>query len=261
MRVGACEYIVSIMKVCTKPELSIVIPLYNEEFRLPKTFAAIERFSKLSPALSFEVVFVDDGSRDKTAPLVRMFIEHFSGARLVRYDKNRGKGAAVRTGMLAARGMMRLFVDADMATDLSEFQKFTPFLSSGAHILIGSRRIQGAEVLIHQMRLREMMGGVYTALANLFTGAGVSDFTCGFKCFSEDAARAIFSRSKIARWSYDAEVLFLAHKLGYVIQEIPVVWNNDGATRVRLWKDAPRAFFDLILLRVFAVFGLYNLNA
>lgn len=246
------------METKSNPALSIIIPLYNEEHRLPKTFAAIERFARQSPVTSFEVVFVDDGSRDATAQIIREFCLRFPSARLIQHKKNRGKGAAVRTGMLAARGAWRLFADADMATDLSEFQKFIPFLSSGAPVLIGSRRISGAEVMVHQPRLREIMGGVYTALANWFTGAGVSDFTCGFKCFSGNAAHAIFPRSRIERWSYDAEILFLAHCLGYAIQEVPVVWKNDGATRVRLWKDTPRAFFDLLLMRWYSFRGRYS---
>lgn len=240
--------------------VSVIIPLYNEEQRLRKTFAAVEQFGFTPGVHPFEIVFVDDGSRDATAKLVRGFMANFLGARFVSHSRNLGKGEAVRTGMLAARGIWRLFADADMATDLIEFQKFVPFLSSGAQVLIGSRRISGAEVVVHQPWLREVMGGIYTALANFFTGAGVSDFTCGFKCFSAGAAREIFSRSKVARWSYDAEILFLARRLGYEIREVPVVWKNDGATRVRLWKDAPRSFFDLLLLRVYAATGRYRLK-
>lgn len=240
------------------PALSIVIPLYNEAGHFGKTCETITRFAALPWAPPFEVVFVDDGSRDATAELVRSFAARFPGIRLVSHPNNLGKGAAVKTGMLAARGARRLMADADMATDLAEFQKYLRFLGAGAPVLIGSRRIDGAEILVHQPRLREIMGGVYTVLANLFTGAGVSDFTCGFKCFSAHAAQAIFSRSKIARWSYDAEILFLARRLGYAIQEVPVVWRNDSATRVRLWKDAPRAFFDLCLLQMYAALGYYD---
>ncbi len=246
------------MEMEYKPELSIVVPVYNEAGRLAKTFRSLERFAALPHCPSLEAVFVDDGSSDETAGLVRNFAARFKGARLVSHEKNRGKGAAVRTGMLASRGLWRLFMDADMATDLTEFQKFAPFFSSGASVLIGSRRVLGAQVLVHQPFLRERMGGVYTALANFITDAGVSDFTCGFKCFSAAAANAIFSRSRIARWSYDAEILFLAHRLGYAIREVPVVWKNDGATRVRLWRDAPRSFFDLCLLRVYAALGYYG---
>ena len=239
--------------------LSIVIPLYNEERRLPKTFEAIKRFASIPTSPSFEVVLVDDGSHDRTAELARAFGAQFESVRLVSHEVNRGKGAAVKTGMIAARGAWRLFLDADMATDLSEFQKCIPFIAASTPIIIGSRRIAGAAVQIHQPRLREIMGGAYTFIANLFTGARVSDFTCGFKCFSATATEAIFSRSRIARWSYDAEILFLAHRLGLPIHEIPVVWRNDGATRVRLWKDTPLAFFDLLFIRIFAFFGFYRL--
>ncbi|KKU57461.1 MAG: Glycosyl transferase family 2 [Parcubacteria group bacterium GW2011_GWA2_47_12] len=246
------------METKNKPDLSIVIPLYNEERRLSKTFEAIRRFAAVPDVLDFEVVFVDDGSSDGSALLVRDFIHGFKRVHLISHKKNRGKGAAVRTGMLVARGKWRLFMDADMATDLTEFIKFVPSLNAGAQVCIGNRRMAGAEVLVRQPWLREAMGGAYTALANFFTGAGVSDFTCGFKCFSAEAAVEIFSRSVIARWSYDAEILFLAHRLGYAIKEVPVVWKNNGATRVRLWKDTPRAFFDLFRIRIHALLGRYR---
>lgn len=238
--------------------LSIIIPLYNEEKRLQKTFDAINRFYSAKIAPSFEIIFVDDGSVDGTQVCIRQFSARFPQARLVSHKKNMGKGAAVRTGMLAARGDHRLMVDADMATDLLESGKFLPILRTGAGVAIGSRRISGAEVRIHQPRIREFMGSVYTKLANIMTGAHVSDFTCGFKCFDATSAHEIFSRSCIARWSYDAEILFLARKLGFEIVEIPVVWNNDGATRVRLWKDIPRSFFDLFLIRFLSLVGKYD---
>lgn len=254
----ALPYIVFRMIHKSSPELSIIIPLYNEAPRLRKTFAALLCFAEARLLRSFEVVFVDDGSRDRSAELVRGFAARFEPARLVSHTENRGKGAAVRTGMLAAHGAWRLFADADMATDFLEFRKFLPLLTSGAPVVIGSRRIADARILVRQPRLREAMGSVYTALANLFTGAGVSDFTCGFKCFNASAAEAIFSRSVIARWSYDAEILFLARRLGFTITEVPILWSNDGATRVRLWKDAPRSFFDLLYIRINFTFGRYD---
>lgn len=246
------------MEKANIPELSIVIPLYNEERRLAQTFDAIARFAAARLSVSFEVVFVDDGSRDTTRACVEEYGAHHSYARLVTHRRNLGKGAAVRTGMLSARGRWHLFADADMATDLLEFRKCAPLLAAGAPVVIGSRRAVGAEVLIHQPRLREALGSIYTLLANWFTGAQVSDFTCGFKCFNARAAEAIFSRARIARWSYDAEILFLAQRLGFPIAEVPVQWRNDGATRVRLWRDAPRSFVDLVVIRLLAAAGKYE---
>lgn len=246
------------MEYTGTPLLSIVIPLYNEARRVCKSFAALARFADARLVPSYEVIFVDDGSRDATRALVEEFIATHPSARLVSHKKNCGKGAAVRTGMLAARGAWRLFADADMATDLLEFRGFLPPLAAGAPVVIGSRRTAGASVRVHQPRLREALGGVYTFLANLFTGASVSDFTCGFKCFSAEAAKAIFARAKIARWSYDAEILFLARLLGFPIKEVPVSWANDGATRVRLWRDAPRSLVDLFVIRLLAAAGKYN---
>jgi len=246
------------MHLHDSPELSIIIPLFNEEWRFTRTCRALERFAAAHLVSSFEVVCVDDGSRDKTAELVSLFAPHFPSVRLVSHSRNRGKGAAVKTGMLAARGKWRLVVDADMATDLLELRKCIPALEAGAPVVIGSRRRAGALVRVHQPRLREVLGGVYTRLANFFTRADVSDFTCGFKVFSAHAAKQIFSHAVVERWSYDAEILFLARYLSFSITEVPVVWHNDGATRVRLWRDAPRAFFDLLLIRVYAWTGRYD---
>ena len=229
--------------------ISIVIPVYNEEKRLKKTFAALGALPA-DPRFSVgEIIFVDDGSNDGTKKLIEDF-RHSASVKLVSYAKNRGKGYAVKQGMMAADSDYALFLDADMSTPLGELKKFAPFMEQEARVIIGTRKTAGAKILKRQPYLRQKMGEVYTALANLATGADVSDFTCGFKCFSREAIRGIFPHMKIDRWSYDAEILYLARLRDLKIEEIPVEWTNDEDSRVRLGKDALRSFLDLIKIRL-----------
>lgn len=229
--------------------ISIIIPVFNEERRLSKTFNALLKFPLAEAFKNIEIIFVDDGSADGTAGLIKRFQENTS-VKLISYPLNRGKGYAVRRGMLEAKNDYALFLDADMSTPLEEFRKFVPLMERGAHVIIGTRKAAGAKILKSQPYLRQKMGEVYTALANLATGAGVSDFTCGFKCFSREAVGKIFPHAKIDRWSYDAEILYLAGLRNYKIEEIPVLWQNDEDSRVRLGKDALQSFTDLVKIRL-----------
>lgn len=233
--------------------LSLIIPLYNEESRLPMTFQALIDFAGRRLLPLDEVIFVDDGSGDETSRLVKEFKFEFP-VKLISYPQNRGKGHAVRKGMLAANSDYALMLDADMSTPLTEIEKFMPFMEFGAPVIIGTRKAVGAEILKRQPLYRQKMGEAYTALANLITGAGVSDFTCGFKCFSKEAINKIFTNAKIDRWSYDAEILYLARLRGFAIQEVPVTWSNDENTKVSLGKDAWQSFRDLLKIR----FGKYE---
>lgn len=234
-------------------KLSIVIPVFNEERRLPKTFEALMKFAQEKAAQITEVVFVDDGSGDGTSKLVKEFKFEFP-VKLISYQRNRGKGHAVRKGMLDTSGDYALMLDADMSTSLAEIEKFMPFMELGVPVIVGTRKAGGAEVLKRQPFYRQKMGEAYTALANIITGAGVSDFTCGFKCFSRDAINKIFSAAKIDRWSYDAETFYLARLYGFAIQEVPVSWSNDENTKVRLGRDVWQSFWDLLKIR----FGKYE---
>lgn len=228
--------------------LSVVIPVYNEEQRLPKTFAGLEYFLRPHPFSGVEVIFVDDGSRDKTAELIANFKFRYP-VQLVSYAENRGKGYAVREGMRAAQNDYALTLDADMSTGFLELQKMAPFMERGCPVIIGTRKASGASVTRRQSWHRQKMGEGYTLLANFMTGVWVSDFTCGFKCFAREAREKIFKAASIDRWSYDAEVLFLAKRFGFRICEAPVAWENDGDTRVRLGKDIIGSFVDLVKIR------------
>ncbi len=229
----------------TDISLSLVIPVYNEEKRIGKTFDALFDFSRHHMFADLEVVFVNDGSRDSTLDKIRNFSASLP-VRVISYQENRGKGFAVRRGMLEAKNDYVLFLDADMSTPLSEINLFLPYIRDHEDVIIGSRKIQGARVRKYQPWHRRMMGEVYTALANYITKAGVSDFTCGFKCFSRQASRKVFENAKIDRWSYDAEILFLARKFNLRIIEVGVSWENDEDTKVRLGIDAIQSLFDLV---------------
>lgn len=231
--------------IISKPFLSIVVPLYNEEKRLGG-LDTIRRYFQKQP-FSTEFVLVDDGSGDKTFVLLQKLPSH-SNLKIISYTHNRGKGFAIRTGMLAAGGRFRLFMDIDLSTPVTEFTKFLPHLKKN-HILIGSRKKTGAQLLVRQPWWRENLGGGFTRLSQLVLGVPLSDFTCGFKCFPETAARAIFSRQRIDRWGFDAEILFIAHRLGLTIKEIPVVWQDNHLSRVRLPHDIFSSAAELVQIR------------
>lgn len=240
-----------------QPRLSIVIPLYNETKRLPKSAPTLIQFFAGQP-YTYEFVFVDDGSSDNTADLARDLFGMVPNTRVIESKPNRGKGHAVKVGMLAARGEMRLFCDADLSTPLDEIDKFWPFLEKGYKVVIGSRKMKGAHIDRHQPWWRENLGKVFTWLTNHIATKDISDITCGFKIFAADATEKIFSRSVIDDWSFDAEVLFIAQRLGYRIKEVPVSWHDTPGTKVRLIKDAARSLQGLMRIRMNSIRGKYR---
>jgi len=235
--------------ITKKNKLAIIIPVFNEELRLNKTFTALDVFNRTWSSLEIKVIFVDDGSTDKTSLMINNWVKGKS-AELYSYPQNHGKGFAIRFGIKKASGDYILLCDADMSTPLNELDKFLPFLSKKVPIVIGTRKKYGAEISIHQSWLRENMGKIYTLLANLITDVKVSDFTCGFKCYRTDVAKKIVELAFIDRWSYDAEFLFLARCLDFEITEVPVHWSNDKQTSVRLLKDTARSFLDLCRIKM-----------
>lgn len=231
--------------------LSLVIPVFNEENCIEKTLKrTIDYLS--SKNFIYEIIVADDGSTDKTEEIVERFAKNHSNStiKFVTHNIHKGKGFAVNTGMKSSVGEYSLFLDADLSTDIKELEKLISYMQEGTDIVIGSRRIAGAKVEIHQPVIREFMGRVFTWLSNLFLGTEFSGFTCGFKCFSKKAKERIFSLQKITNWSYDAEILFLAKKLGYRIKEIPIVWRNDPTTKVNLFRDTIVSFIGLIRIRL-----------
>jgi dolichyl-phosphate beta-glucosyltransferase len=239
------------------PDLSIIIPAYNEERRIVPTLARISTWLE-EEDIHGEIVVVDDGSVDDTAGVVASAAKEFPVVRLVRNGRNRGKGYTVRNGVLEARGRYILFSDADLSTPIEEFMLFRPLLADGTDVVIGSRRMGGAQIEIPQPALRRLMGRVFNLLVRAVAVPDVRDSQCGFKCFSRDAARAVFRLQRIEGFAFDVEVLFLASRLGFSMREVPVRWLDDRDSKVsRLW-DPAKMFFDLLRIRANELSGLYD---
>jgi dolichyl-phosphate beta-glucosyltransferase len=233
--------------------ISFVIPVYNEEKRLQTTFFALRNFNVPQDLKLREVIFVNDGSTDNTSFKIEnaklsLGKKLKAKVKIISYAQNKGKGYAVKQGMLAASSDYALFFDADMSTPLSELKKFMPYIRENEDVIIGTRKNGQSTVLIHQPKLREMLGRSFTLLTKFVLQLDVTDFTCGFKAFSKEAKNKIFRASKINTWGYDAEILFLANKYKFPIQEKSVTWSNDKETKVKLYKAIPQTFLELFLI-------------
>jgi dolichyl-phosphate beta-glucosyltransferase len=227
-----------------RPELSVVIPAYNEAARLPRTIERVQAFLAGRP---HEIVVVDDGSTDGTVEAAQAAARE--ALVVLRNEGNRGKGYAVRRGMLAARAPRRLMSDADLSTPIEELGRLEPWLEKGHDVAIGSRALAGSRVEIRQPWYRENMGRVFNVCVRALAVPGVRDTQCGFKLFTARAAEAVFAAARLDGFSFDVEALFIARQLGYRIAEVPVVWRNDAATRVGLLGGF-QAFPDLLRIRL-----------
>jgi dolichyl-phosphate beta-glucosyltransferase len=232
------------------PDLSVVIPAYNEERRLPPTLAKLRAYLG-GGTLTHEIVVVDDGSRDATADIARG-----QGAVVVQNDGNRGKGYAARRGMLLAQGRRRLMTDADLSTPIEDLPRLMAALDAGHDVAIASRALPESNVEIRQSLSREAIGRLFNLCVRVLAVPGVHDTQCGFKLFSADAAEASFAPLQLDGFSFDVEALFVARRRGYRIAEVPVTWRNDEATRVGPMNGL-RAFLDLGRIRVNGWRGRY----
>ncbi len=238
--------------------ISVVVPVFNEEPVLRASVTELARFLSERFGDDYEIVAVDDGSRDRSVAILQEL-----GADLplqIRENGiNLGKGAAVRRGMLEAAGDPVFFLDADLATPLAEMDRFLPvFDDSGVDIVIGTRKHDEAEIRTPQSQVRTVMGLGYTKVVNRVLGLSFSDYTCGFKAFRREASQAIFTRSVVDGWSFDAEILFLARFLGFHVREIPVTWEHRPNSKVRLVRDTARSFGELVAIRARAARGKYG---
>lgn len=236
--------------------LSLVLPAYNEEKRIVESLKRILQFLE-AQAYSHEVILVDDGSEDRTVEVVGK-ISQGRNVRILQNGKNLGKGGAVRSGILQARGQYLFFTDVDLSVPIETIAPFLIRLEEGSDITIGTRAKSGAMVEVRQPIYREFMGKVYTSLSNRILGLDISDFTCGFKGFCRKVAVDLFSRQQLADWSFDSEILYLAKLKNYSVIEIPVTWRDDRATKVRLWRDIFTSFLGLLKIRLNYYLGKYR---
>ncbi len=246
--------------------LSILIPAYNEEKRLPATLETIAAYLQKRD-FSHELVVIDDGSRDKTRDVVREFAETRPWVRLVQYDDesgaalNRGKGFAIRAGVESAVGRDILFSDADLSTPIEEMEKLLPPISRGdCDIAIASRALPGANLAKHQPIHRELMGRTFNKIVQKMAVPGIMDTQCGFKAFRGDVAKRLFKMAQIDGFGFDPEILFLANKFGYKTREIPVTWRHCDNSRVNPLTAPIAMLRELCEIRWNDARGLYDEN-
>jgi dolichyl-phosphate beta-glucosyltransferase len=238
--------------------LSVVIPAYNEEERLPITLKRIyDYLSKQS--FSFEVFVVDDGSTDRTAAIAKRFFQSRRVGTVLENSGNRGKGFSVKCGVLHARGKYILFSDADLSTPIEELERLLqPLGDRCCDIAIASRAHKESDVRVSQPWYRKRMGQIFNIFVQLVAVQGIKDTQCGFKCFTRDAAMRIFPQQRLNGFGFDVEILYIARKAGYAIQEVPVAWINSPKSRVHPVTDSARMFFDLWRIRLNELRGRYS---
>ncbi|MCX7598052.1 MAG: glycosyltransferase family 2 protein [Armatimonadetes bacterium] len=232
-----------------RPQLSIVIPAFNEAAVIGDTVGTVCQFVA-DQGLCAEVIVVDDGSTDETAILAEQALARWElPSKVIRLNPNEGKAVAVRRGMLEARGDLLLMTDADLSVSMGHLPKLMDAIRAGADIAIASRAVRGARLDPPQPFWRLLIGKMYGLLRRLIVLPRIADTQCGFKLFTRQAAREAFSRQASKSWAFDAEVLYIAHRLGYSIVEVPVVWCNRRESKVRVLRDLWSVLRDLLAVR------------
>jgi dolichyl-phosphate beta-glucosyltransferase len=217
--------------------LSVVIPTYNKEMRIAATLDLVASYLAAKP-FAAEIVVVDDGSSDLTAEKARASLYGRIASKVIRMERNLGKGASVRVGVLASSGAVVLFSDDDLSTPIEECDRLQAALDAGADVAIGSRALPGSVIRVRQRRPREWMGKAFNRLVRLLVLKGYRDTQCGFKAFRRKAALDVFSRLRTPGFAFDVEVLVLCRELGYRVAEVPVVWSDSRPSRLRIFKGS-----------------------
>ncbi len=230
-----------------QPYLSIVIPAYNEQRRLAPSLQAILQYLE-GKSFDWEIVVVDDGSEDATSQIAAEALAD-SDHQLLRNEPNLGKALSVKRGLAASRGRIALFTDADLSTPIAEADRLLEALEQGADIAIGSRQIRGSRIEQHQPWYRELAGRSFGLVNRLVLQHGIPDTQCGFKAFTRQAIERLLPHQRLSGWAFDAELLFIARRLGLSIAQIPVRWENDPDTKVNMFTDGPKMVCDLFRIR------------
>jgi dolichyl-phosphate beta-glucosyltransferase len=227
-----------------------VIPAYNEARRIEACVRGVAEWSRTRPGgYDWEVLLVDDGSTDETASLARRFAaEESLDLEVLGYERNRGKGAAIRVGVLASKGDPVLVSDTDLSTPLSEWSKLSERLADHP-VAIGSRALEQELVRKRQAFYREWLGRAGNSVIQLLAVPGIEDTQCGFKLFRGDAARTLFAEARVERFAWDVEILYLARRRGMTIAEVPVIWVNSPESKVRFVRDAVQTLWDVLRIR------------
>jgi dolichyl-phosphate beta-glucosyltransferase len=237
-------------------DLSIIIPAYNEEPRLPET---LQRIAEYLPTLGLrtEVLVVDDGSTDRTAAVGESFRGKLTGLRVLSNGRNRGKGYSVRHGMLESQGDMVLFTDADLSAPIEESEKLLAALNNGYDVAIGSRAMDRSLISTRQSLFRETAGIIFNKIVRIVLRLPFVDTQCGFKAFRRERARIIFEQQRIEGFGFDPELLYLARHHGLRAIEIPVRWGHSAATKVNMMGDSLKMFVDIFTIRWNSMSGRY----
>lgn len=240
-----------------RPFLSVIIPCYNEEELVEKTIRRVAEYLR-SKGYGYEIIAVDDGSRDSTVAIIKGLMKSMPHLKLLENVKNRGKGHSVRRGFLEAEGSFVCFSDADLSTPIEEVEKLLGWLNKGFDIAIGSRSLGESKVEVHQKKWRELMGKTFNLFVRVAAISGFKDTQCGFKCFKRNAAKDIFSRQRIDGFSFDVEALYIGLKFGYRIKEVPVRWINRFESRVNPLIHPLQMVRDMLKIRVWDMQGRYK---
>jgi len=239
-------------------DLSIVIPSYNEEKRLPATLQRIAAYLKASGHKA-EVIVVDDGSTDQTAKAAESFQGQIETLRVVSNGRNRGKGYSVRHGALEAYGEIVLFTDADLSAPIEEADKLLTKMDE-YDVAIGSRAVNRALIEVHESRFREFAGIVFNRIVRLILWLPFVDTQCGFKAFRREKCKIIFEQQTIERFGFDPELLYLARHHGLRTVEVAVCWAHSPATKISMWRDSLQMFLDVVVIRWNSLCGRYRIN-
>ncbi len=236
--------------------LSIIIPAYNEEKRIPETLKKIKAYLK-DQSYSWEIIVVNDGSKDNTAQVVQGIALQDENIRLIDNKKNNGKGYVVRQGLLEAKGDYRIFMDADNSTSVDHVEKMFPEFKNGYDVVIGSRDIKGAKLAIPQSWFRRKVGDIFNLLVQFLCGLwGIWDTQCGFKGLTRKCVTEIIPQCRIDRFAFDPEILVVAKRMNFKIKEVPVTWFNDAVSTVK-FKSTIKMAIDLLKIRLNIIKGLY----